>query len=135
VAHPNYHHSPANQYAQAKHPRTWPDSDVVAWLQSKNVAEYIIGIVRTEGITGRLLLHLSKDDMATMGVRLFRERLELDVLIQELKDEWRIEDRTSVSDRAHGRNVVGGNMGASQSVMMGEGKASLNADLPPSYNP
>jgi hypothetical protein len=117
----------------SKNPRIWTAPDVVAWLQSKNVEQYIIDIFRTEGITGRLLLHLSKDDMATMGVRLFRERLELDVLIQELKEEWRIVDRSSVSNGAHGRSAVGGNVNVRQSVIMEEGKGAPNTDLPPSY--
>jgi hypothetical protein len=66
----NYH-QPGQLYAQ--HPQTWSTTEVVGWLQLKNVSEQIVAAFQTEGITGDLLLHVSKDDMATMGISMLIE--------------------------------------------------------------
>jgi hypothetical protein len=111
-------------------PQTWTLDEVSQWLQYKNVAGYIIELFRREGITGRSLVSLTKEDMTGMGVRLFGERLELVTILRELKLEWRI------PDGAEG-DVVGGVYTAavaSSPRVMEVGKGAFSTDSPPLYS-
>jgi hypothetical protein len=117
----------------SQHPETWTASQVAEWLQSKQVPEYIIEAFRSEGITGHLLVHLSKDDIGSIGVRLLRERLELGILIQKLKTDWRITDGSPLTSDVYAGNAVG--LLPSRPALMEDGKGAPSTDLPPSYNP
>jgi hypothetical protein len=117
----------------SQHPETWTASQVAEWLQSKQVPEYIVEAFRSEGITGHLLVHLSKDDIGAIGVRLLRERLELGILIQRLKTDWRITDGSTLTNDGYAGSSVG--LLPSRPTWMENGKGAPSTDLPPSYNP
>jgi hypothetical protein len=97
-----------------------------------------------EDITGRALLHLTSEDMATIGVRLYGERMDLGILIRELKAEWRVFNGYSGGARSgvgvappFGFGVEGGvrNMvPGSVPVRMESGKGAPDTDAPPSYS-
>jgi hypothetical protein len=85
----------------------------------------------SEGITGHLLVRLSKDDIGTIGVRSLRERLELDILVQDLKADWRITERDSLASDVYAGNSVG--LFSQRPALMEDGKGAPRMDLPP-YN-
>jgi hypothetical protein len=110
------------------HPSTWTVADVCEWLQSKNVADYIIKAFYDEHIAGRSLLHLSKEDLGVIGVARYGDRLEVARLIGELKEEWIAKDGMGggVMDVM---NVVSG-----AAILEGDGgKGAPQTDAPPSY--
>jgi hypothetical protein len=97
------------------------------WLRCKNVADYIVQAFRTEGVAGNILVDLSKEDMAAIGVRGFSERLALAKSIQELKDEWMITD-VRASGVPHGAGAI------TYTVSSEDGKGAPPTDAPPSYS-
>jgi hypothetical protein len=131
-----YTHHPGLLYT--KHPQNWSVVEVAAWLYSYHVAEYIIQVFLKEGITGRLLIHLAKEDMSLLGIRLFRERMELGILIQELKVTWRITDHGNVaassSAGVYAANVPVVAPSFAAPVFLEGGKGAPSTDAPPAYN-
>jgi hypothetical protein len=111
-------------------PRTWSVSDVSDWLRSKNVAEYIVQAFIAEGVAGDILMDLSKEDMAAIGVRVFSERYVIAKSIQELKDEWMIIDARGSGGVPHS---AGGAI-IHNSVRTEDGKGAPPTDAPPSYS-
>jgi hypothetical protein len=127
---------PGKIYTQ--HPHSWSVLEVAEWLYSYDVAKHIIEVFLKEGITGRLLLYLTKEDMGSLGVRMFRERMELGILIQELKAEWGIPDGnannpSSRGGGGHAQNVPVMAPSYGRPVVMESGKGASFSDLPPSY--
>jgi hypothetical protein len=120
---------PARSYNSPNHPRNWSTTQVAEWLRSKKAPQHNIDLFQRELISGHLLLYLTKEDMAAMGIGLFRERLELGILIEELKEEWR-EDR---DENVVAVAVVPGSAGLEgyDDGML----AAPNADSLPLYNP
>jgi hypothetical protein len=110
----------------SRDPRTWSVEEVAEWLHSKNIAYYIIEIFTKEGITGRSLFYLSSEDMSAIGVRLFGERVDLQVLIGQLKAERGITEGSEVG-------VVNASPRNSMMVMMEEGKGPRSTYAPPLY--
>jgi hypothetical protein len=128
-------HQPSLFYTQ--HPQNWSVLEVAAWLHSNNISEYIIDIFLKEGITGRLLLHFTKEDMSSLGIRLFRERMELGILIRELRSTWRITDGNVIPSSSAG--VYAANLPVvapsfAAPVFLEGGKGALSTDAPPAYN-
>jgi hypothetical protein len=120
------HHHPGQLYSQD--PRVWTVADVSEWLYSKNIAPYIIQVCKNEGINGRSLLSLSKDDMGQIGIRLYGERLELATLISELKATWRLSDGIESM-------LVNAPASGSQPLFLDNGKGPMSTEFPPSYSP
>jgi hypothetical protein len=107
-------------------PRTWSVADVAGWLQSKNVSHHVVEAFQNEGITGQLFIELTKDDMTSIGVKTYGEKLELVKLIKQLKEEWRIEDEV-------GSGVVKEGGVGSEAVRMEDEKGIKSTDAPPTY--
>jgi hypothetical protein len=115
------HHDSKTTTSHPRDPRSWSVAEVTEWLQSKNAADHIIQSFKNEAVSGEALMDLTKDDMGSMGIRLYGDRFAVSKLIKELKAEWMIADET-----------VG--VGSSASPMMEGGKGAPPTYAPPGYN-
>jgi hypothetical protein len=105
-------------------PRTWTVTDVCHWLQSNEISDHIIEIFKHEQINGKSLFLLSLDNLGSIGITAFGQRLELTKLIGDLKEEWML--------REHGMGSMGSGVGIG--VRMEDGKGAPVTDAPPSYS-
>jgi hypothetical protein len=124
----SYHHTPGQLYG--RDPQTWGVEEVAAWLQSKNVASYIIESFKTEEVNGRILVYLKDEHMSTLGVRSLKERVELGILIQELRSAWGMMTEDGVG-RVNSMVGSSSSMGAGMMPMELENEAQGGSSLPP----